>query len=49
MFEVLQVAFALLGRWSPLPFQRKAAAAFGQKATTAFSWWSASRARSRRQ
>jgi len=30
-------------------WQRKAAAAFGQKATAAFSWWSASRARSRRQ
>ena len=33
----LGVAFASLGRWSPLPFQKKAAAAFGQKATTAFS------------
>jgi hypothetical protein len=36
-FEVLQVAFALLDRWSPLPFQREAAAAFGEEATPAFS------------
>jgi hypothetical protein len=37
MFEVLQVAFALLDRCSQLPFQSKAAAAFGEKATIAFS------------